>query len=131
MRLAELLTPAMLQGGFLKRPIPAMLVTADEPHAGKTLWHSVVSWAYGYEPDPHAMFQMGVGNIQEQLQHSLTKGVPFFFIDELDGTVKNTFVNAFITGGDEITVRTIAWSDSSPCHRQDHGPAGRSQRVRG
>lgn len=103
---AELLTPAMLQGGFLKRPVPAMLITADEMHAGKTLWHSCVSWAYGYEPDPHAHTRASIGSLEEQLQHSLSKGVPFFFIDELDGTIKNTFVNAFITGGDEITVRT-------------------------
>jgi hypothetical protein len=103
---AELLTPAMLQGGFLKRPIPAMLMMADEPHAGKTFWHSCVSWIYGYEPNPHVHSKyQSIGSLEEQLKYGLSRGVPFFFIDELDGTIKNTFVNALITGGDEINVR--------------------------
>jgi hypothetical protein len=105
---AELLTYAMLIGGFLKRPIPAMLITADMPKAGKTFWHSMVSWTYGSEPDPHVSTKNGgAGNIEEQLRFGLINGVPFFFIDELDGTVKNTFINAFLTGGDETIIRTV------------------------
>jgi hypothetical protein len=105
--LAELLTPALLQGGFLRRPIPGMLLMADESRAGKTFWHSIVSWSYGVEPDPHVMLQMGSGNINEQLQYSLIQGKSFFFIDELVGNIQSNYVNAIITGGDETTARTL------------------------
>lgn len=100
---SELLTPAMLQGGFLKRPIPSMLIMADEPHAGKTIWHSTVNWIYKEEPNPHVLSKYPtIGSLEEQLKYCLSRGAPFFFIDELAGTIQSTMVNALITGGDEI-----------------------------
>jgi hypothetical protein len=104
--LAELLTPALLTGGFITRPIPAMLMMADDYDAGKTFWHKTVSSIYAHELDPHAYGKNTIGGIEEQLQRDLERGEPFFFIDELDGTIKSTFINAFITGGDETQVRT-------------------------
>lgn len=104
--LAELLTPALLYGGFIKRPIPAMLMMADELAAGKTQWHKTVAAIYRHELEPHAYTKISIGGLEERMQSALSDGEPFFFIDELDGSIKNTFVNAFITGGDEITVRT-------------------------
>lgn len=103
---AELLTPALLHGGFIERPVPAMLMLADDYAAGKTAWQIDVARIYGHSLDPHAYTKNSIGSIEEQLQGGLQRGDPFFFIDELDGTIKNTFINAFITGGDEITVRT-------------------------
>ena len=104
--LAELLTPALLTGGFITRPIPAMLMMADDHDAGKSFWHKTVASIYAHELDPHAYGKTTIGGIEEQLQFDLERGAPFFFIDELDGLIKSTFINAFITGGDETTVRT-------------------------
>lgn len=104
--LAELLTPALLHGGFISRPIPAMLCMADNHEAGKTFWQTTVANIYGHSSDPHSYGKTTIGGIEEQLNLALERGEPFFFIDELDGTIKSTFINAFITGGDEKMVRT-------------------------
>jgi hypothetical protein len=102
---AELLTPALLQGGFMERPIPAMLMMADFPDAGKTFWHKTVAWIYQHELDPRAYGKTTISGLEEQLNFDLDRGVPFFFIDELEGGIKSTFINAFITGGKEKSIR--------------------------
>jgi len=104
--LGELLTPALLNGGFITRPIPAMLCMADDYKAGKTNWHKTVSAIYGHNLDPQVFGKNTIAGIEEQLNLALELGSPFFFIDELAGTIQSTFINAFITGGDEKMVRS-------------------------
>jgi hypothetical protein len=104
---AELLTPALLQGGFIEWPTPIFLVTADESAAGKTFWHKVVSWIYQEKALPHALDNGPVGGTNDLLKNSIARGDNFFFVDELDGMVKNPTLNALITGDDVTDIRNV------------------------
>jgi hypothetical protein len=100
-----LLTPALLAGGFIELPIPAFLIMADEFKAGKTAWQENVAVIYGQTLVAHVYTKNNISNIEEHFQGALLRGDPFFFVDELDGTIKSTLINATITGGDETDVR--------------------------
>lgn len=102
---AELLTPALLIGGFVPRPIPAFLMMGDLYGAGKTGWQEDVCQIYGHGVETYVLTKQNIGSIEEKLQETLLRGEPFFFVDELDGKIKSTTINAFITGGDELSVR--------------------------
>jgi hypothetical protein len=104
---AELFTPALLAGGFIKRPVPAFLITADAPDAGKTFWHKAVGWIYGEDVDSHTFEgRTTIGGLEELLSYAIIKGDNFFFVDELSGRIKSTIINALITGSDRKTVRS-------------------------
>jgi hypothetical protein len=79
---------------------------ADEMAAGKTFWHQHVSWIYRHELDPKTFGKTSISGVEEQLDFALEQGAPFFFVDELEGGIKSTIINAFITGGKEKTLRT-------------------------
>jgi hypothetical protein len=103
---AELLSLALLRGGFIPRLIPAFLVMADEYDAGKTAWHEDVGFIYGEAVERHTLTKNKSEAVEEQLANALLNHKPFFFLDDLDGTIKSPYLNSFITGAEELSVRT-------------------------
>jgi hypothetical protein len=104
--LAELFTPALLAGGFIERPVPAFLITADQPDAGKTFWHKAVGWIYGEDVDSNVLGgRTSIGGLEELLASALYHGRNFFFVDELDGKVKSPLINALLTGASRKNIR--------------------------
>lgn len=103
---SELFTPALLAGGFIKRPVPAFLITADQPDAGKTFWHKAVGWIYGEDVDSNTLAgRTTIGGLEELLSDALYHGENFFFVDELDGKIKSPIMNALLTGAGRKKIR--------------------------
>jgi hypothetical protein len=104
--IAQLLTPALLQGGFIGKPIPPFLCTADLPAAGKTLWHKASGWIYQEKAIPQAYEPgEGIGSLKEIIKYIIVRGDTFLFIDELTGIIKSPLLNAIITGEEEADCR--------------------------
>lgn len=104
--LGQLLTQALLAGGFIERPIPAFLTMADGFNAGKTFWHKTVGWIYGEEVDSVICNdKQRIGGFEEQINYAIYSGKSFFLIDELEGSIKSALLNALLTGATKKTVR--------------------------
>jgi hypothetical protein len=102
---AQLLTPALLQGGFIKRPIPSFLLQSDLPAAGKNLLIVGQGEIYQEQVIPHAYASGGIGAIDEIIRNTVYRGEASLFIDELSGPIKSPLLNALITTEEETDVR--------------------------
>jgi hypothetical protein len=103
--LSELFTPALLQGGFIKRPLPVFLVVSDQPVAGKTLWQHTCSNIYQEKSVIKASGGL-VGGTDDMIRASIKAGDTFCFVDEVKNHVVSPLLNAIVTGQNEADIRS-------------------------
>lgn len=104
--IAQLLTPALLQGGWIRRPVPVFLVSSDLPAAGKTIWHQFAVKIYQEKPVIKAHGNSVVGGTDDMIRQSIKFGDTFCFVDEIKNRVISPLLNALITGEGEADVRS-------------------------
>jgi hypothetical protein len=92
--LAQLLTPALLQGGFIARPVPVFLIASDKPAAGKTIWHNFAIKIYGEK------------QVDDMIRQAIKFGDTFCFVDEIKAQVLSPLLNAIVTGQNEADIRS-------------------------
>jgi hypothetical protein len=95
--LAQLLTPALLQGGFIARPVPVFLIASDKPAAGKTIWHNFAIKIYGEKQVVKAHGNSSVGGTDDMIRQAIKFGDTFCFVDEIKAQVLSPLLNAIVT----------------------------------
>jgi hypothetical protein len=104
--IAQLLTPALLQGGFLARPVPVFLISSDAPAAGKTIWHNFAIKIYQEKQVVKAYGNSGVGGTDDMIRAAIKHGDTFCFVDEIKNAVASPLLNAIVTGQNEADIRS-------------------------
>jgi hypothetical protein len=104
--LAQLFTPALLQGGFITRPVPVFLIASDKPAAGKTIWHQFACRIYQEKAIVKAHSGSSVGGTDDMLKASIKYGDSLCFIDEIRALVDSPLLNAIVTGQEEADIRS-------------------------
>jgi SpoU rRNA methylase family enzyme len=104
--LAQLLTPALLQGGFLARPVPVFLISSDQAAAGKTIWHNFAIKIYQERQVVKAHGNSAVGGTDDMIRQAIKYGDTFCFVDEIKSAVASPLLNAIVTGQNEADIRS-------------------------
>jgi hypothetical protein len=95
--IAMLITPALVQGGFVRDRIPADSAEADCSQAGKGYRHDIVVNVYG---DTVAIVTQrfgGTGSLDEFFGGALLSGKSFIRLDNLRGKLDSPSIESFFT----------------------------------
>lgn len=103
--LSELLTPALLQGGFIAKPIPIFFIVSEEKETGKTTWQDMVVDTYQQKAVVKAHGRGLTGGIEDMIRQAIKQGDTFCFLDEIKEHVISPLLNAIITGRGEADFR--------------------------
>jgi len=95
--LANLITPALKLGGFIRGFVPADVAEADQSQSGKTFRQRLTCAIYGERPRVVARRDGGVGSMDESFSQALITGCPFIQFDNLRGKFDSQFVESFMT----------------------------------
>jgi hypothetical protein len=108
---SELLTPALLQGGFLDKEefqgckAPAFLLMANLPDAGKTHFHIRMAGIYNHPLEVQSYSDAKIGGSDEIIKGNLARGLPFSCLDNLRGEINSVFLESLLTGGNSLSIR--------------------------
>ena len=95
--LAQLITPALKLGGFIKGFVPADVAEADQSQSGKTFRQRLNAAIYKEKPRVVAKREGGVGSVDESFSQALISGKPFIQFDNFRGKFDSQFIEAFLT----------------------------------
>src|SRR5207244_2612373 len=79
--LANVVTPALKLGGFLRGFVPVDVAEADQSQSGKTFRQRVTCALYNERPRVIARRDGGVGSVDESFSQALIGGRPFIQLD--------------------------------------------------
>lgn len=118
--IAELITPALKFGGFLKDCIPISVAEADKSQSGKSYRQQMTAALYNEELKTVVKKDGGgTGSFEEALATNLAEGRPFVQIDNVRGKMNSQFLEAFLTTKGTILARP-AYSKQVPIDPSRH-----------
>jgi len=103
--LASLITPALKNGGFLKRRVPVDVAEANESQSGKIFRHKVNAALYNERLSLISSRAGGVGSVDESLDQALITGRPFIQFDNFRGKFNSAHIEAFMTAEGSFSCR--------------------------
>jgi hypothetical protein len=105
--IAQLLTPALIQGGFIERPAPIFLMASDLKGAGKSQWNFGLGDIYQEEIAPNTYEKTTLINgLSEIIRKTIEARRNFLFIDDLIKMVESPLLNAICTSKNAAEIRT-------------------------
>ncbi len=105
--LANLLLPALKQGGLIAGRVPITVIEADRRGAGKGFLDDVRTACYGTKPSIVTGAVGGVGSADEAFGQALSRGEPFPQLDNLRGTYASILLEQFATGDGLFDIRLV------------------------
>jgi len=103
--LAAMVTPALVQGGWIKGFCPVDVGEADHSQAGKGYRNKITHGIYSEKPYQVTVKIGGVGSFDESLGQALLSGRPFISLDNLRGRLDSQYLESVITWGEPVSVR--------------------------
>jgi hypothetical protein len=95
--IAMIITPALVQGGFIKDRIPGDFAEADESQAGKGYRYDLVVAIYNDDAALVTQRLGGTGSFDEFFGDALLKGRTFIRMDNLRGKLDSPSLESFFT----------------------------------
>ena len=107
--IAMLITPALVQGGFIRDRIPGDFAEADDSQAGKGYRHDLVAAVYNDTATLVTQNTGGVGSLDEKFAEALLTGKTFVRLDNLRDKLNSPTIESFFTTayGFEFTARAF------------------------
>jgi hypothetical protein len=95
--IAMMLTPALVQGGFIQDRVPGDFAEANDSQAGKGYRHNLIVEIYNDTAVLVTQRMGGTGSFEEFLGSALLKGRIFILLDNLRGKLDSPAIESFLT----------------------------------